>query len=83
VTAPAPIPPIPKPKRQPLTRVEQVYLAALKHWFKHRGDPPSLNQLRSICRPVPSRTALRCGLVGAEAKGYCKRNKEGQFELVE
>lgn len=76
------IPSPPRPKREPLTKKEQTYLAVLVHWYKHRDYAPSCDELADLCRPVRSYTAVRSALLGAERKGYCRRNSAGRFEVL-
>lgn len=77
------VPPAPPPKREPLSRREAVYLDALKHWFKYRpGVAPRLKDLSSIIKPKRSTASIRAALCSAESKGYCRRNRDGRFEVT-
>jgi hypothetical protein len=77
--------------------METYYLRALAHWWRHKREPPTLDDLRDLCRrsgaPTtprglnkprgwPSRRAVRRGLVALEEKGYARRNSKGKFEVI-
>lgn len=76
------IPPAPRAQRQTMTKMEQFYMKVLMHWYRHTERAPSCEELRGICRPVKSPTAVRSALLALESKGYVQRNAEGRFELV-
>lgn len=85
MTKPATLPKIPnppRPAREPMTKMEQVYFAVLLHWYKHRDSPPSCDALAALCRPVKSNTAVRSALLSLESKGYVRRNSNGRFEVI-
>lgn len=84
MTKPAPrIPPVPKPARKPLTKMETVYIGVLRHWYKHAKRAPTIFELAALCRPRRSHTAVRNALLSAEDKGYVRRNDYGRFEVIE
>lgn len=76
------IPPMARPKKEPLTKKQQTYLALLEHWWAYRKRPPALRELADLIRPKKSYTAIRNALMAAEVKGYCRRNQHGQFEVT-
>lgn len=76
------IPPVPRPKRPPITRMEAVYLGILQHWYAHRRDPPRLRDLSNLTKPRRTEPAIRAALLNLEDKGYVKRNSDGRFEVV-
>lgn len=97
MTKPTPLPPVAAVRRPQLSRMEQVYLAVLVHWYKHRAQAPRVEDLAEICRrernPLlptgkkkprgwPSVTAVRSALLSLEDKGYTRRNDEGRFEVI-
>lgn len=83
MTKTAKIPNVPRPDRDPLSKMEQVYLGVLRHWWKHRSRAPTIKELVKICKPVRSTTAIRAALLSAEAKGYTRRDDHGRFEVIE
>lgn len=93
-----PVPPVAAVRRPQLSRMEQVYLQVLQHWYRHRTKSPTCEELAQICRrdrnPLlptgkkkprgwPSVTAVRSALLSLEDKGYTRRNDEGRFEVCE
>ena len=78
--------------------MEDYYLRVLKHWYRFRRLPPSLDELRDLCRRSgrppdaghqalvaddwPSRRAVRRALLALEGKGYVRRNKQRKFEVI-
>lgn len=76
--------------------MEALYFAALVHWYKHRGEAPTIDDLcdllrRSgrpgayyselVTRKWPSPGAVRRGLLSLTRKGFVRRNN-GKFEVI-
>ena len=93
-----PLPPVAAVSRPPLSRMDQVYLLVLRHWYAHRTEAPTILDIVGVCkrnrgsffqpgqrkpRRWPSATAVRSGLLSLESKGYTKRNEQGRFEVCE
>lgn len=76
------IPDPPRPRREPMSKMEQYYYALLVHWYRHRKEPPTCDALAGLCRPVKSQTAVRTALLSLESKGYVRRNSNGRFEVI-
>lgn len=75
------VPPAPRIPT-PLTKCEQIYLALLQHWYRHRSDPPSCRDIGEMCSPIRSSGAVRFALISAEGKGYVFRDRNGQFRIT-
>lgn len=95
MTKPA-VPPVTAARRPALPPMEQLYLQALVHWYRHRSRAPKIHELCDLLRRSgrprgaydelasrkwPSIGAVRRGLMSLRRKGYVRRVKR-KFEVV-